>query len=143
MQQLCYLLNIKQSLIPVYRPQANLVERKNRDLKPRLAILVHDKQNSWSEKSPSIRFALNTAKCQTTSQIAAFLHFGRELRTVDDVTHDLRAVIENDNFVTEIPPYLKKFSQFMAQAKEVVEQQQDKRKQYADRRRRDTSVSSR
>ncbi|GFX17538.1 retrovirus-related Pol polyprotein from transposon 297 [Trichonephila clavipes] len=40
MQQICYLLNIHQSLIPVYHPQANPVERKNRDLKPRLAILV-------------------------------------------------------------------------------------------------------
>ncbi|GBM92730.1 hypothetical protein AVEN_215452-1 [Araneus ventricosus] len=93
---------------------------------------------SDNEKLPSIRFALNTAKCQTTGQTAAFLHFGRELRTADDVTHDLRVVIENDNFVAEITPYLKKFSQFMAQAKEVVEQQQDKRKQYADKRRRDT-----
>ncbi|GBN61176.1 Transposon Tf2-8 polyprotein [Araneus ventricosus] len=138
MQQLCYLLNIKQSLIPVYHTQANPVERKNRDLKPRLAILVYDKQNSWSEKLPLIRFALNTAKCQTTGQTASFLHFGRELRRVDDVMHDLRAVIENDNFVAEITPYVKKFSQFMAQAKEVVEQQQDKRKQYADKRRHDT-----
>ncbi|GFV03181.1 retrovirus-related Pol polyprotein from transposon 412 [Trichonephila clavipes] len=33
MQQICYLLNIHQSLIPVYHPQANPVERKNRDLK--------------------------------------------------------------------------------------------------------------
>ncbi|GBM08923.1 hypothetical protein AVEN_57465-1 [Araneus ventricosus] len=101
---------------------ANPVERKNRELKPRLAILVYGKQTSWSERLPSIRFALNAAKCQTTGQTAAFLHFGRELRTVDDVTHGLRAVIENDDFVAEITPYLKKFPQFMAQAKEVVEQ---------------------
>ncbi|GFV76473.1 retrovirus-related Pol polyprotein from transposon 412 [Trichonephila clavipes] len=33
MQQICYLLNTHQSLIPVYHPQANSVERKNRDLK--------------------------------------------------------------------------------------------------------------
>ncbi|GBN89967.1 hypothetical protein AVEN_39441-1 [Araneus ventricosus] len=38
MQQLCYLLKIHQSFITVYHPQANPVERKNRDLKPRLAI---------------------------------------------------------------------------------------------------------
>ncbi|GFW47677.1 uncharacterized protein TNCV_2828691 [Trichonephila clavipes] len=59
MQQICYLLNIHQSLIPVYHPQANLVERKNRDLKPRLAILVQDKHDCWSEKLPFIHFALN------------------------------------------------------------------------------------
>ncbi|GBM06018.1 hypothetical protein AVEN_49406-1 [Araneus ventricosus] len=39
-QQMCYLLKIHQSFIPVYHPQANPVERKNRDLKQRLAILV-------------------------------------------------------------------------------------------------------
>ncbi|GFS88213.1 CCHC-type domain-containing protein [Trichonephila clavipes] len=32
MQQICYLLNIHQTQIPVYHPQANPVERKNRDL---------------------------------------------------------------------------------------------------------------
>ncbi|GFV81855.1 transposon Tf2-8 polyprotein [Trichonephila clavipes] len=47
MQQICYLLNIHQSLIPVYHPQANPVERKSRDLKPRLAIIVQDKHDCW------------------------------------------------------------------------------------------------
>ncbi|GFW35851.1 transposon Tf2-8 polyprotein [Trichonephila clavipes] len=102
MQQICYLLNIHQSLIPVYYPQANPVERKNRDLKPRLAILVQDKHDCWSEKLPFIRFALNTAKCETTGQTAAFLNFGRELRTPSEVVNDIRVVIQNDNFVPEI-----------------------------------------
>ncbi|GFV33833.1 transposon Tf2-8 polyprotein [Trichonephila clavipes] len=51
MPQICYLLNIHQSLIPVYHPQANPVERKNR-------FLVEDKHDCWSEKLPFIRFAL-------------------------------------------------------------------------------------
>ncbi|GFS69884.1 transposon Tf2-8 polyprotein [Trichonephila clavipes] len=104
MQQICYLLNIHQSLIPVYHPQANPVERKNRDLKPRLAIFVQDKHDCWSEKLPFIRFALNTAKCETTGQTAAFLNFGRELRTPSEI-------------------------------REVVEEQQDSRKFYADKKR--------
>ncbi|GFY35145.1 integrase catalytic domain-containing protein [Trichonephila clavipes] len=95
MQQICYLLIIHQSLIPVYHPQANPVERKNRDLKPRLSILVQDKHDCWLEKLPFIHFALNTAKCETTGQTAAFLNFGRE----------------------------------------VVEEQQDSRKFYADKKR--------
>ncbi|GFU69953.1 retrovirus-related Pol polyprotein from transposon 297 [Trichonephila clavipes] len=80
MQQICYLLTIHQSLIPVYHLQANPVERKNRDLKPRLAIL-------------------------------------------------------NDNFVPEITPYLKKFATFFTQIREVVEEQQDSRKVYANKKR--------
>ncbi|GFV94433.1 uncharacterized protein TNCV_3352711 [Trichonephila clavipes] len=107
MQQICYLLNIHQSLIPVYHPQANPVGRKNRDLKPRLAILVQDKHDCWSEKLPLIPFALNTAKCETTGQTAAFLNFGRKLRSPSEVVNDIRVVIQNDNFVPEITPYLK------------------------------------
>ncbi|GFT48505.1 integrase catalytic domain-containing protein [Trichonephila clavipes] len=115
MQQICYLFNIHQSLIPVYHPQANPVERKNRDLKPRLAILVQDKHDCWSENLPFIRFALNTAKCETIGQTAAFLNFGRELRTPSEVVNDIRVVIQNDNF--------------------VVEEQQDSRKFNADKKR--------
>ncbi|GFX39976.1 hypothetical protein TNCV_2647391 [Trichonephila clavipes] len=135
MQQICYLLNIHQSLIPVYHPQANPIERKNWDLKLRLEILVQDKHECWSEKLPFIRFALNTAKCETTGQTAAFLNFGRELRTPNEVVNAIRVVIQNDNFVPEITPYLKKFAKFSTQIREVVEEQQDSRKFYADKKR--------
>ncbi|GFX45877.1 transposon Tf2-9 polyprotein [Trichonephila clavipes] len=135
MQQICYPLNIHQSLIPVYHPQANPVERRNRDLKPRLAILVQDKHDCWSEKLSFIRFALNTAKCKTTGQTAAFLNFGRELRTPSEVVNDILVVIQNDNFVPEITPYLKKFAKFSTQVREVVEEQQNSRKFYADKKR--------
>ncbi|GFW08954.1 transposon Ty3-I Gag-Pol polyprotein [Trichonephila clavipes] len=40
LQQLCFILNIIQDIIHVYRPQANRVERNNCDLKPRIAILI-------------------------------------------------------------------------------------------------------
>ncbi|GFV96444.1 retrovirus-related Pol polyprotein from transposon 412 [Trichonephila clavipes] len=109
-QQICYFLNIHRSLIPVYHPQANSVERKNRDLKPRLEILVQDKHDCWSEKLPFIRFALNTAKCETTRQTAAFLNFGTELCTPSEVVNDIRI-------------------------REVVEEQQDSRKIHADKER--------
>ncbi|GFX08703.1 retrovirus-related Pol polyprotein from transposon 412 [Trichonephila clavipes] len=125
MQQICYLLTIHQSLNHVYHPQANPFERKNRDLKPRLAILVHD---CWSENLPFIRFALNTAKCETTGQTAAFLNFGRELCSPSEVVNGIRVVIQNDNFVPEITSYLKKFAKFSTQIREVVEKQQDSRK---------------
>ncbi|GFT03101.1 transposon Tf2-8 polyprotein [Trichonephila clavipes] len=87
------------------------------------------------EKLPFTRFALNTAKCETTGQTAAFLNFGRELRTPSEVVNDIRVVIQNDNFVPEITPYLKKFAKFSTQIREVVEEQQDSRKFYADKKR--------
>ncbi|GBM38926.1 hypothetical protein AVEN_271041-1 [Araneus ventricosus] len=83
-----------------------------------------------------ILFALNTAKCESNNHTAAFLQFGRELRTTDDVAPDLRALIDNDNFVDEITPYLKIFARLIAEIKDHVEQKQDKSKKYYDRRRR-------
>ncbi|GFX74468.1 transposon Ty3-I Gag-Pol polyprotein [Trichonephila clavipes] len=106
-----------------------------RDLKPRLSILVQDKHECWSEKIPFIRFALYTAKYETTGPTAAFLNFGRELRTPSEVVNDIRVVIQNDNFVPEITPYLKKFAKFSTQTREVVEEQHDSRKFYADKKR--------
>ncbi|GBO32371.1 hypothetical protein AVEN_22761-1 [Araneus ventricosus] len=89
-----------------------------------------------------IRFALNTAKCETTNHTAAFLQFGGELGTTDDVTHYLRALIDNDNFVAEITPYLKRFARLTAEIKDHVEQKQDELKTYYDRRRRQVFYKS-
>ncbi|GFW13001.1 hypothetical protein TNCV_3329331 [Trichonephila clavipes] len=136
MQQLCFVLDINQSLIPVYHPQANPVERKNRDLKPRLAIMVGNNHTLWIEKLPAIRFALNTSKCESTDHTAAYLTFARELRTLDQVNTDLRSVIHNDNFVPEFTPYLKRFEGYMSQIKENIEMNQDRQKTYADKSRR-------
>ncbi|GFX74339.1 retrovirus-related Pol polyprotein from transposon 412 [Trichonephila clavipes] len=83
MQQLCFVLDINQSLIPVYHPQENPVERENRDLKPRLAMMVGNNHTLCIEKLPAIRFALNTSKCESTNPTAAYLTFARELRTLD------------------------------------------------------------
>ncbi|GFW66947.1 hypothetical protein TNCV_4688321 [Trichonephila clavipes] len=133
MQQLCFVLDINQSLIPVYHPQANPVERKNRDLKPRLAMMVGNNHTLWIEKLPAIRFALNTSKCESTDHTAAYLTFARELRTLDQVNTDLRSVIHNDNFVLEFTPYLKRFEGYMSQIKENIEMSQDRQKTYADK----------
>ncbi|GFT17144.1 40S ribosomal protein SA [Trichonephila clavipes] len=116
MQQLCFILNIHQDIIPVYHPQANPDERKNRDLKPRTAILVQNRYDEWEDKLPSIRFALNSAKCDTIGKTAAYLQFGREMRTIDDVTNDFRAIIDNENFVPEITPYLKRLARISSEA---------------------------
>ncbi|GFV34247.1 uncharacterized protein TNCV_991681 [Trichonephila clavipes] len=82
-----------------------------------------------------IEEVLLRAKCETTGQTAAFLNFGRDLRSPSEVVNDIRVVIQNDNFVPEITSYLKKFAKFSTQIREVVEEQQDSRKFYADKKR--------
>ncbi|GFW06160.1 hypothetical protein TNCV_36361 [Trichonephila clavipes] len=136
LQQICFTLNISQNFIPVYSPQSNPVERKNRDLKPRLAILVGDDHSSWYSKLPVIRFAMNTTVCDTTGHTPAYLLFGRELRTVDDVVQDFKSVVHNDNFVAEITPYLKRFATITENIRERIETKQDQRKKQYDKNRR-------
>lgn len=131
-QQLTYCLNISHVLTPVYHPQANPVERKNRDLKTQLAILVGDEHTQWANKLPMIRFAMNTAKCQSTGYSAAFLTFGRELRTSDDVQHDLRAIVYSENFVSEITPKLKLLADTLRQANEATIVTQQRNQKYKD-----------
>ncbi|RVE42498.1 hypothetical protein evm_012841 [Chilo suppressalis] len=55
MQQTCHVMGIKQSLTPLYHPEANPVERKNRDLKPQLAILVGKDHTTWDTHLAAIR----------------------------------------------------------------------------------------
>ncbi|GFW04278.1 retrovirus-related Pol polyprotein from transposon 412 [Trichonephila clavipes] len=133
LQQICFTLNLSQNLIPVYSPQPNPVERKNRDLKPRLAILVGEDHSNWHSKLPVIRFAMNTTVCDTTGHTPAYLLFGRELRTIDDVVQDFKSVVHNDNFVAEITPYLKRFSTITEDIRERIETKQDQRKKQYDK----------
>ncbi|GFV96787.1 transposon Tf2-8 polyprotein [Trichonephila clavipes] len=109
---------------------------KNRDLKPRLAILVRDDHSSWYSKLPDIRFAMNTTVCDTTGHTPAYLLFGRELRAVDDVVQDFKSVVHNDNFVAEITPYLKRFATITEDIRERIETKQDQRKKQYDKNRR-------
>lgn len=139
MQKVCFCFDIKQSFTPVYHPQANMVERKNRDLKPRLAILVGNSHKTWVEKLPAIRFAMNTAHGETIGSTAAYLTFGRELRTPDDVAHDVRNVVQSENFLPQITPHLQQMMMTFKDARDVNERQQDRQKVYADSKRRDTA----
>ncbi|GFT17098.1 retrovirus-related Pol polyprotein from transposon 412 [Trichonephila clavipes] len=117
LQQICFTLNISQNFIPVYSPQSNPVERKNRDLKPRLAILVGNDHSSWSHSClPTIRErATNCRRCGARY---------------------FKSVVHNDNFVAEITPYLKRFGTITEDIRERIETKQDQRKKQYDKNRR-------
>lgn len=136
MRQCTLILGIKQNFVPLYHPEANPAERKNRDLKAMLAHLVEEDHTSWPKMLPVIRFALNGAKCRTTGMSPAYLAFGREMRSPTEVVHDLRAILDKDNFVPQITPYLRSFLKSLSAVRERVELQQDKSKEYADASRR-------
>ncbi|GFU20349.1 gag-Pol polyprotein [Trichonephila clavipes] len=117
LQQICFTLNISQNFIPVYSPQSNPVERKNRGL-----------------KHPDLQYLLETIIL--VGHIPAYLLFGRELRTVDDVVQDFKSVVHNDSFVAEITPYLKRFATITEDIRERIETKQDQRKKQYDKNRR-------
>ncbi|GFS75294.1 transposon Tf2-9 polyprotein [Trichonephila clavipes] len=71
-----------------------------------------------------------------TGHTSAYLLFGRELRTVDDVVQDFKSVVHNDNFVAEITPYLKRFATITEDIRERIETKQDQRKKQYDKNRR-------
>lgn len=135
MQKLTFCLGIKQTFTPIYHPQSNPVERKNRDLKAQLSICVGTDHKKWSIMLPAIRFAMNTAKCDSTGQTAAYLTFGRELRTPTEVHYDFRAIVKAENFVPQITPYLLKLADTLEIANETQIKMQDKNKRVVDLKR--------
>ncbi|GBP22628.1 hypothetical protein EVAR_13908_1 [Eumeta japonica] len=140
MQKAMFILSVKQNLIPLYHPEANPVERKNRDLKTQLAILVEGHHNRWPEFLPFIRFAMNTALTKATLKTPAYLTFGRELRSPLTAQSDLRSVIEAENYIPQITPYLLKLVDTLQNSKESAERQQDLRKSLKDKSRRDGTL---
>ncbi|CAH2093702.1 unnamed protein product [Euphydryas editha] len=125
MQKAMFVLGVKQNLIPLYHPESNPVERKNRDLKAHLAILVEGRHQQWPEVLSFIRFAFNSSVCSSTAHTPAYLTFGRELRSPLSAQTDLRVVVESENFVPQITPYLLKLADTISDTKEHIEHHQE------------------
>jgi hypothetical protein len=136
MRQCMTVLGVKQNFVPLYHPEANPAERKNRDLKVQLAQLVQNEHSSWPTKLPLIRYAMNSAVCRSTGVTPAYLTFGREMRSPTETCHDLRAILDKENFVSQITPYLQQFISSLTGIRERVEAQQDKTKENTDLSRR-------
>lgn len=135
MQKVTYCFGIKTPFIPLYHAESNPVERKNRDLKTQLSILVKDQHNTWDDHISSIRFAINSTVCKSVGHTPAFLTFGRELRAPNDNLYDLRQVVDVENFVPRITPYLRKLTQVLQESKEILTHEQDHVKKISDNRR--------
>lgn len=98
--------------------------------------LLFTSHTNWDYCLPAIRFAMISAKCQSTGQTAAYLTFGREMRTLDDVQHDVKVIVESENFIPDLSPYLKTIVNILKDAKENEVRIQDKNKFYVDKNRR-------
>lgn len=62
--------------------------------------------------------------------------FARQLRSPLDVGYDPKVILLKENYVPQITPYLNNFLSSLSAVREKVEQEQDRRKEYADSSRR-------
>ncbi|XP_055848476.1 uncharacterized protein LOC129913700 [Episyrphus balteatus] len=79
---------------------------------------------------------MNNSKCQSTGYTPAYLTFGRECRTIDDVTNNIRTIQDTENYIPQIAAKLSELSTVLQNAKEQTESTQDRNKAYVDTKRR-------
>ena len=127
MQYTAEYFRVRQSLIPVHRPQANPVERKHRDLKTMLAIFVKQHHTLWDTFLPAVRFAMNTAVTQATGYTPAYLVFAGELRSPAHINADVRPVDTTENFSADVVPYIHRLDEALVSARETLAADQDRR----------------
>lgn len=80
MKEVCKLLKIKKICTNAYHPQANLVERSNRELKTYLRQFVCNRPKMWDQQIPYFLFEYNTAFNSSTGFSPYELIFGRSPR---------------------------------------------------------------
>jgi len=79
-------LGVKVKHSSAYHPQANPVERKNRDIKLYLAKYAQDDQTHWDENLNELTYSLNTSVHESTGYSPARILFGREISSPRDIT---------------------------------------------------------
>lgn len=76
---------------------------------------------------------MNSAFNRSTGYTSAYLTFGREMRTLSEITHYL---VQSENFVQEITPQLENLARILSKAKENIEVTQDSNRTRANYNRR-------
>lgn len=80
-QQVCKMLNIKQSFHVPYRPQSSgMVERVNRTIKEGIAKQIAQHQNKWTEALPTVLTILRATPSRATGLSPYELMTGRLMR---------------------------------------------------------------
>ncbi|GFU78530.1 retrovirus-related Pol polyprotein from transposon 17.6 [Trichonephila clavipes] len=74
-------LGIRHVKTVVYRPQANRIERVNRDLVQMIANYVNEQHDTWDQFVREFAYAIRTAVNETTGKTPAELFLGRKLIT--------------------------------------------------------------
>ena len=81
--QLNALIGIKLKMSSAYHPQTDgATERANRTITQMLRQCINPNQKDWVSKLPTIQFAINSARSESTGYAPFFLNNGRMPRTM-------------------------------------------------------------
>lgn len=80
LSELCKNWGVIQKLTTSYHPQKNLTKGVNRTLKTMMAAYVNDNHRDWDKWLPEFRFAINSAKHESTGHTPSELMVGRPLK---------------------------------------------------------------
>lgn len=91
-------LEVKQISTTSYHPNANIVERQNRNLNQYLRAYVSEKPQIWAAMLPYATFAYNITAHTSTGFSPFHLLYGREIVLPDAITQK-KPIYNYDNFV--------------------------------------------
>ena len=132
MKDVCKILKIKKITTSPYHPQANLVERSNRELKTYLRQFVGGKARTWDNLLPFFTFQYNTSVNSSTGYTPFELLYGRTARIPTSIYK--RNGVDNLTYETYTQEMKKIFFDLHANAKANLKDSKEKRKQVYDRK---------
>lgn len=107
MKNVCKLLKIKKICTSAYHPQANLVERSNRELKIYLRQFILGNPESWDSLLPFFTFEYNSTINSSTGYSPFELLYGRAARIPTSIFAYKNDSLTYDDYIAELRATLK------------------------------------
>lgn len=130
MKNICKILKIKKITTTAYHPQANLVERSNRELKIYLRQFICGDPQSWDQLLPYFMFQYNTTLNSSTGFTPFELVYGKIARIPNSVYKSNEIEVSYDDYASEMRGAFKRLHDI---AKENLICSKHKRKEIYDK----------
>ncbi|XP_058448821.1 uncharacterized protein LOC131428795 [Malaya genurostris] len=130
MKNVCKILKIKKITTSTYHPQANLVERSNRELKTYLRQYVGSDPTTWDQLLPFFTFEYNTTINSSTGYTPFELLYGKRANIPNSIYKYDNDGLYYEDYVNEMRSTFKRLH---TQARENLVNSKEKRKELYDR----------
>ena len=119
------LLKVKTVFVTPYHPQANPVERKNRDIKDYMRKYLSDQQKRWDLYIDPMLFALRSARNKSTGLTPAEVNLGKNLTAPIDVVlpgvgFNPETVKTTRDFAKRVSETLKRATHYLLENRELA-----------------------